>query len=330
MVRDRRTAFTLVEMLVVIAIIGVLVALLIPAVQSAREAARRTQCGNNLRQLGLGMQAFVQAQGKFPAGCVSSTAVTTPSVQTFAIWSEAGSTLSYQRGHAWTVLLLPYVELLSFYSQWDFQKPVLSNASVARRDIPLFYCPSRRSGVRDQDRQRMFQGWDAGGNDYGGCAGSGNHFSDNGGSTAPYEHELVPRSRQFRGILSVNQSLAPGAIRDGMSNTILLAELQRLWQYPSANTPGAGSSQDGWAVGGSATLFDTDAFLGGPQGAEDKAQSNPGGINNGMFESPGSDHPGGAGVAMADGSVQFVSELVDPATFKGLGNFAGGEVGGIP
>ena len=324
-----RRGLTLVEMLVVIAIIGVLVAMLLPAVQSAREAARRTQCGNNLKQLALGMQAFVQAEGTFPAGCVSATVVLTGSTEV-AIWSEAAGTLSHQRGHAWTVPLLPYIDHLPVHSLWDFQKSVISNAMAARRDIPMLYCASRRAGVRQQDRQIMFQNWDSGGTDYGGCAGSGNHFSDNGTLPPPYEHEIARRSSFVRGVLTINLATRPAAIRDGLSNTILLAELQRLWQNPAALSLGAGTSQDGWAAGGVATLFGTDGFCGGPPTWDDKARSNPGGINNGMFESPGSDHPGGAGIAMADGSVHFMTDLVDPAAFKRLGSIVGGEVGGVP
>jgi len=324
-----RHGLTLIETLVVIVIIGALVALLLTAVQSAREAGRRIQCGNNLKQLALGMQAFVQAQETFPIGCVSESVVTKPA-QIVAIWSEAASTSSTARGHAWTVPLLPFIDQLQIHSQWDFQKSVISNATAARRDISLLYCPSRRSGVRHRDRLMMFRNWEAGGTDYGGCVGAGNHFFDNGNDPPPFEHEISIRSRMLRGILTINLATRPAAVRDGLSNTILLGELQRLWQNPAAFSLGAGTSQDGWAVGGVATLFGTDCFCGGPQGEGDRARSNPGGINNGMFESVGSDHLGDAGIAMADGAVQFIDELVDPATFKRLGSIAGGEVGGMP
>jgi prepilin-type N-terminal cleavage/methylation domain-containing protein len=323
----RRPGLTLVELLVVIAIVGLLVALLLPAVQSARESARRSSCANNLKQLSLGLLSFTASQGTFPIGAVTATGSTAG----VAVWSEAGNAASGNHGHSWIVQILPHVEQAPLFGQWDFTRSVVANATVARRDVPLFLCPTRRNGIRTQDLPRMFQGWNAGGCDYGGCVGSGNHFNDNGSNPSPpYEHELSQLSQPFRGILTINRAVAPAAIRDGMSNTLLIAEVQRLWQNPSALTLGAGSSQDGWAVGGAATLFGTDCFCGGPQGTEEKARSNPGGVNSGMFESPGSDHPGGAGVALADGSVQFVSDMVDPAAFKRLGSMASGEVGGLP
>src|SRR5213076_82519 len=97
-----RRAFTLVELLVVIAIIGVLVALLLPAVQMAREAARRTQCANHLKQLGLASQNFNDVRGTLPPTRVSND-----------------STDANQNFLTWAILLLPYVEQQNYFSQWD-------------------------------------------------------------------------------------------------------------------------------------------------------------------------------------------------------------------
>ncbi len=120
---QRRPAFTLVELLVVIAIIGILVALLLPAIQAAREAARRSQCSNNLKQLGLGFQNFASANGGFPARRYSS--------------ATEGVT-------GWGTLILPYIEeqaLADKYNwNYDYYDPV--NKSVVETKITAFICPS--------------------------------------------------------------------------------------------------------------------------------------------------------------------------------------------
>src|ERR1043165_8858159 len=100
----KRTAFTLVELLVVIALIGVLVALLLPAVQMAREAARRTQCANHLKQIGLGAQNFHDGKKLLPPSRLSNYPTGTP---------------AYVRFVTWAVLLLPYIEQKPYYDQWD-------------------------------------------------------------------------------------------------------------------------------------------------------------------------------------------------------------------
>lgn len=114
--------FTLVELLVVIAIIGVLIALLLPAVQSAREAARRSQCVNNLKQIGLGLHEFHDSKNALPPAWVDREFVT------------------------WAVLLLPYIEQQNLYAQWDVTRRYYDQANEARQgNVPTFLCPSRRS-----------------------------------------------------------------------------------------------------------------------------------------------------------------------------------------
>ncbi len=117
---------------------------------------------------------------------------------------------------------------------------------------------------------------------------------------------------------------------DGTSNTILLAELQRIWEDgTSSGTSGvaAGRSQDGWLFGGAATSFSTAASVLFSNGSlmNDAAPST-GGIHRGQFEGPGSEHAGGANIAMVDASVQFMSEDIDPLIFMAMGTRAGSEV----
>src|SRR3954466_569686 len=117
---EKKTGFTLIELLVVIAIIAVLIGLLLPAVQAAREAARRTQCVNNMKQLGLGMQNFHEAQGTLPWGGKSSPAQT------------------------WTFLILPYLEQTTMSNALNLTlaSTVFENSTVVQAKLALFNCPS--------------------------------------------------------------------------------------------------------------------------------------------------------------------------------------------
>jgi len=320
MSEPRPRAFTLVELLVVIAIIGILIALLLPAVQAAREAARRMQCSNNLKQIGLALHNYAASHQVFPPGTICYyPANTNPDP-----WVDASSSTPGRHGTSWMVQILPFMEQAPLHDKWDFSKNVLGNAAVAMTDISDFYCPSRRDGVRAKDVPIMFQNWTSGGTDYGGCAGAGNYWS--GAGSPPCVHvmwnsELV---RDYElGVFTLNKPTAFRDIPDGTSTTLMTGELQRLAEShlpPEFTTVQChGISYDGWAVGGVSTLFDTDI-----------PPESPGGINNWFFESAGSDHPGGALLGLADGSVQFFSENLDSAVFHAMGSRDGGELVNSP
>ena len=147
----KRNAFTLIELLVVIAIIGVLVGLLLPAVQQAREAARRLACSNHLKQLGLAIHNYENGRKNFPAGFASVSSKSDRN-----IWNEAENGID---GHSWIVDILPFIEQSQFYDRWDFTKNVNQNVAVAQFDISEFYCPSRRSNIRTEDKLIMFMQW---------------------------------------------------------------------------------------------------------------------------------------------------------------------------
>ncbi len=118
----RRSGFTLIELLVVIAIIAVLIALLLPAVQQAREAARRSQCKNNLKQIGLAIQNFHEVKGTLPS-----------------------SRLGPQHA-SWFVQILPYIDQAPLYKQWNLNDTYYLQQALARTtSVPMFYCPSRRA-----------------------------------------------------------------------------------------------------------------------------------------------------------------------------------------
>src|SRR5687768_12809756 len=119
-----KRGFTLVELLVVIAIIGILVALLLPAVQAAREAGRRTQCANNLKQIALATHGVHDAYKFFPASRIDA------------------------RWPTWAVLILPYVEQAGFADKWNVAQNYYNHpADVREGQIPFYYCPSRRKPV---------------------------------------------------------------------------------------------------------------------------------------------------------------------------------------
>ncbi len=134
--RVKTSGFTLVELLVVIAIIGVLVALLLPAVQAAREAARRSQCVNNLKQLGLGVHNYESAHKELPynrfTGNYQYVNDTT--------WGAATGTNS--KAWSWLASILPYIEQQAIYAQGDVPKAMFTNSSAVRAVIPAFSCPS--------------------------------------------------------------------------------------------------------------------------------------------------------------------------------------------
>jgi len=315
-----RRAFSLVELLVVIAIIGILLALLMPAVQAVREAARRMQCMNHLKQIGAALLNYNQMHGVFPPGCI----VATGSPPGWRPWQEAKSTgLTQHHGTSWMLQILPYIEQRNLWDAWNFRANVLGNASLAQIDIPVFYCPSRRGGIRSSDRAHLVDryNWTGGGNDYGGCIGSGNGWTNNS-----YRYFTKPvagnESEHWRhpsrvGIFQPNASARFSDIYDGASNTILTGELQRLVSPPSGI-----SSVDGWAAGGVATLFTTNDREKDGTGESQYGVYQTGGMNNGFFESPGSEHPDGAQFGMADGSVHFLNESIDKHVFVLLGGMA--------
>lgn len=300
--------FTLVELLVVIAIIGVLVALLLPAVQAAREAARRTQCSNNLKQIGLGLLNHHSALGSLP----SAINIPEDFYDDYDVWRIAAKGKE-GGGSSWMLATLPYIERGNLYDQWDFKLNVKENAQIAKLDIPSFYCPSRRSGISDPIF--MFQEWESGGNDYGACIGSGNAFWDafGGGTSPPCRHNFSNREQITKDIEHGNIGISLGLfspfgatsfrqVEDGTSNTFLTGELERNATKLDKLGPFQCiyATHDGWAVGGVSNLFDV----------------NFGGINDGHFEHPASDHPGGAQFGFADGSVRFLSEDISNDTLQ--------------
>jgi prepilin-type processing-associated H-X9-DG protein len=351
-----------VELLVVITIIGILIALLLPAVQAAREAARRIYCNNQLKQIGLALHNYGTANKVFPPAVIMGTPGATDGNITATAddpWTEAQTAnKAGWHGTSWILRMLPFIEGNTTAKAWDFHSnvnetiptsPAVNNASLANMDVKGLYCPTRRPQVRPStDTQLLLVStlWTAGGTDYGGCAGRHEAFNDGnaahnvylpnsagnlytyfapGTSIANAAYIVIGdttstcKPDKGYGIFGkVNQSTSYGEIRDGLSNTILAGELQRITTVggpPYNASTGPYLSHDGWAVGGDATLFST----GEPYPIATK--TNPL-MNNGFFPSPGSEHSNGANFGIADGSVKFLNTSMDNNIFSLLGSMA--------
>lgn len=283
-----RSGFTLVELLVVIAIIGVLVALLLPAVQAAREAARRAQCTNNLKQIGLALHNYHDTHQTFPSGVLSDRHGTRPT-------GDNGQEFG------WLVLILPMMEQQPMYDQLaPTRRPLWQLLNDPDRDIvqtPIssYRCPSDRTGntVQGTPQTMDFNGPRAqvGTNYFGGTTS----YLGNGGYW-----ELNTSVAQGRGLLYRNSAIRFRDIIDGTSNTFAAGERDfdcssGVWAG-TRNSTGPGPRGNNYQLGRVSIPLNF--------------KSNPTG-NNSCCEGFSSAHPGGANFLLADGAVRFVSETIN-------------------
>jgi prepilin-type N-terminal cleavage/methylation domain-containing protein/prepilin-type processing-associated H-X9-DG protein len=299
-----RRGFTLIELLVVIAIIAVLIALLLPAVQQAREAARRSQCKNNLKQLGLGLQNYHDMAKLFPPGYVSNR----PGIPGNTSWcrTNVGGSTQYAN---WIVLMLPYLDQAPLAKKFNYNVPFqdTSNQMAPPNDayiifLPVLACPSnvlaQTPSTGNQYRSSYF-----------GVQGGG-AVPDCGNTGCSPANE---RAHWVSGILWAGSSISTRDIKDGTSHVFIVGETR----YATASW-GASAKQD------------TCTFPINIAGTQDP-------IN--LFSGPGihstrgfsSDHAGGCHFSMADGSVRFVSQNMDLAAYRSLGQRADKlPLGGLP
>lgn len=289
--------FTLIELLVVIAIIAVLIALLLPAVQQAREAARRTQCKNNLLQVGLAIQNYEMAHERLPPGTVNATG---------PIKSEpAGYHMS------WLVQILPYIDQRNVYSKLDFSVSVYDPKNAAATAVPLstLICPSDPNGL--------------------GLPGQTNF--------AGVHHDVeAPIDMDNNGVLFLNSGIRFEQIEDGASNTIFAGEKIRLgetngWAHGTrATLRNGGTALNSDRFINSQIVPATPAGgptpVGAPAPTPTPAQPVNNGVNPALVKVGGfsSSHVGGGHFVLGDGAVRFISQNVDEKLYRTLLNRADG------
>ena len=302
-----RPGFTLIELLVVIAIIAVLIALLLPAVQQAREAARRSQCQNNLKQLGIALHNYHDVYDAFPIGS------------------------AYQYSSSAFVSLLPYIEKGTLYNQWTFamvrggqtiNAPTSTKNAFGSQVVPVFLCPSSplETLSRAVNTPRF------GSSSYVGIAGASTTVDPVTTTTGSKCIQGLYGSVCSNGVLPPNRSIRGAEITDGMSNTIVLGEqsdycvdstgakvdLRNSWRW--GFTMGAGATgYPGTSDWTSAVQNDSHNITTLRYAINFKTKTNDAGgnveygTNNGLQSA----HTGGAFVLRADGSVKFLSDSIN-------------------
>ncbi len=302
-----RRGFTLIELLVVIAIIAVLVAIVLPAVQQAREAARRSQCSNNLKQYGVAMANYHEALGCFP----------------FAATNNAANA----KRRTWIVSLWPYMDQSGLFNQWNFNLNFhdAPNVDLTTKDLAIYKCPSDSGSVKNTGGSNRVRG------NYGVCWGS---------FAIPHTGRTDGGGRALFGWDNGTGARGPEArssryrdISDGASNTLMMSEMRRAVQSDDVDTRG-----DLWNDDSVGFLFMTIATPNStlpdyPRGCPTDLNST---TNVGLPCIAGapwqvasrSMHTGGVQSLLCDGSIHFISNNIDLQTWQRLGTIAQNDVVG--
>ncbi|MFO0811113.1 MAG: DUF1559 domain-containing protein [Gemmataceae bacterium] len=310
--RCRRSAFTLIELLVVIAIIAVLIGLLLPAVQKVREAAQRTKCQNNLKQIGLALHSYHDANGSMPK-CKAYPTGNLPGV-------------------AWHVLILPYVEQSALYASADLNgagySATAANIALGSKQVPVYICPSATSfesastidapatGVKAFTTHYYGNAGPKGTNPTSGQAYGLNSVSANQGGLAtdgilPFLPAVYPNLTP----LPTPAAVTIPDIVDGTSNTLMVFEAS--WLGLDAATYRAWQRGFGWNNDGNCSRNVTNAM-------NVQAYTTTGTYND---VSMGSNHSNGCNVVFGDGSVRYLNQTIDLNTvLKPIASRNGGEV----
>lgn len=331
-----RKGFTLIELLVVIAIIAVLISLLLPAVQSAREAARRAQCVNNLKQIGLAMHNYESSNSCLPQGMRG------------CCWGS------------WLIPVLPYVEQQALFNAWNasgnnsgapgtvdgiFRYAGVCNITVTSARVSAYMCPSDPNNNLKQGIGQTLGGvrYDVTSQNYVVNFGNTNMQQD-ASWTDPVTNEVILYGgAPFGDVGSPNPDIAAGSaqgqtrgivpfsgIPDGLSNTMLTSEVlvgQRGATYDLRGFShwAYAANFSGYRVPNSREMdwMQSQGYCNTTTGMNPPCR---GGINGRVFISARSKHPGGVNVGMADGSVKFIKDSVNKMTFRALSTTKGAEV----
>jgi prepilin-type N-terminal cleavage/methylation domain-containing protein/prepilin-type processing-associated H-X9-DG protein len=306
-----KSGFTLVELLVVIAIIGILVALLLPAIQAARESARRKQCVNHLKQIGLASHLLEDSYKMFPSAGIGPWPPIT--MEGNAIKSPDEQEIG------WAFQILPYIEEQQLY---DLRQPnakvftaALVEQVVGTKLVSYYFCPSRRQPSKQGPRYLM---------DY--ASATPTHLNLTDTTKAPrfnyneYWCGIDPHNRNTNGkaqctALGIvtrtprySSATRVEQVTDGLSNTMMYGEK---WIESDNYETGSWYDDRGWTDGWDPDVVRSTALPGRP---DDQVE------NNDDAFAMGGTHPGGFNACFGDGSVHFISFEVDPHTYNRWGN----------
>ncbi len=328
----RRFGFTLIELLVVIAIIAVLVALLLPAVQQAREAARRSQCKNNLKQLGLALLNYHDTFGKFPPGVVNPGIQANP----YEPWTNACATQCMNT--PWSLMILPNLDQQPLYNLLNFSVamgsaqrsgsgPSVNQGSVFTTKLPVFACPSdvpysEPLNIGGNAHYAITNGYRAS-YWYPDTASYMENFTAY--TTTPlYEQDNwnvtltlssgATASVPHKGMFGINGACSIATVKDGTSNTFMLVETPFRKNYV-----GYGPFWNAWN-------YTSGVYFGQPP--NNKQGCGGGGSGCPYAWGAGSAHAGGTQFLRADGSVGFMSDNISFTTILELTAIADGQVMG--
>jgi prepilin-type N-terminal cleavage/methylation domain-containing protein/prepilin-type processing-associated H-X9-DG protein len=320
----RRNGFTLVELLVVITIIGILIALLLPAVQAARESARRMQCSNNLKQIGLALHGYHTALRSFPPGYISAV-------------GSGGPADDRGPGWGWAAMILPYLELDSVKGQIRFDKDITDPLNAGARTIspPVFLCPSDDGAKTFQvdslgDGPPYSNGLTASGgpvmvgrSNYVGVFGQP-EITPDPGFLNPQQDPY--RTAPHRGMFCRNFAVKMSDVTDGTSNTLFVGERSSSLAY---------ATWTGAVTGGQVPPKSPNPYSYGPEGAPVLILGHTGDARDSPAHTPNSAvthvddfwswHPQGANFLLVDGSVRQINDTINPQVYWALGTRAGGE-----